>query len=52
MTTVMIASQDPEALEFEVHKLSTITVVHKTRSIDSLMAGRSNVVGAMQYDES
>ncbi len=34
--TVIIASQDPEALEFEVHKLSTITVVHKTRSNDSL----------------
>jgi hypothetical protein len=34
--TVIIASQDPEAVEFEVHKLSTITVVHKTRSPASL----------------
>ena len=34
--TVLIASQDPEGVEFEVHKLSTITVVHKTRSEKSL----------------
>ena len=34
--TVIIASQDPEAVEFEVHKLSTVTMVHKTQSIDSL----------------
>ena len=34
--TVIIASQDPESVEFEVHKLSTITVVHKTRSEKSL----------------
>ena len=34
--TVLIATQDPEGVEFEVHKLSTVTIVHKTRSIDSL----------------
>ena len=39
--TVIIASQDPEALEFEVHKLSTICIVHKTRSIASLRVLKS-----------
>src|SRR5580658_3064341 len=34
--TVIIASQDPESVEFEVHKLSTVTIVHKTRSEKSL----------------
>ncbi len=39
--TCIIATQDPEAVEPEVHKLSTITIVHKTRSIQSLKALRS-----------